>query len=132
MAREIGKFFPEVPAQVEMYIPHTNMDVPLFVNDVGAERFRPEHVSSAKNLILAGDFVKHDTDVTSMEGAVRSGRNAAEALRQRLLPAAPPVNIQPVTPLPPALQHIITLAKSDPVEARLMCMGWFSRIMAAT
>lgn len=130
MAREIARFFPEVPAQVEMYIPHMNMDVPLFVTDVGTERFRPDHISSAKNLVFAGDFVKHDTDVTSMEGAVRSGRNAAEALRQQLLPAAPPVNIQPVTPLPPALQHIIALAKTDPVEARLLCMGWFSRIMA--
>ncbi len=131
MAREIGKYFPEIPAQVEMYVPHTNMDAPLFVNDVGAERFRPGHITRATNLILAGDFVKNDTDVTSMEGAVRSGRNAAEALRQQLLPAAPPVPIQPVTPLPPALQHIVALASKDPVEARLMCLGWFLKSMAA-
>ena len=132
MAREIGRYFPEIPAQVEMYVPHTNMEVPLFVNDVGTERYRPTNATSAGNLILAGDFVQHETDVTSMEGAVRSGRKAAELLRQRVLPTAPEVPIQPVTPLPDALKACIALATRDPVEARLACLGWFSRLLATT
>jgi hypothetical protein len=131
ITREIAKYFPEVPAQVEMYVPHTNMDAPLFVNDVMTENWRPQNRTAAENLFLGGDFVMNPTHVTSMEGATRSGRMAAQAIREKYFPETPQVEILPVQPMPPELQGIINLAETDPVDARLMCLGWFSRMMAA-
>lgn len=131
ISREIARYFPEVPSQAQMYVPHTNMDVPLFVNDVMTEKWRPQNRTQAKNLFLGGDFVANPTHVTSMEGAIRSGRMAAEAIRETFLAEAPPVNIMPVQPMPPELAGIIQLAETDPVEARLACLAWFSKMMAA-
>jgi len=44
---------------------------------------RPLTVSSVEGLYFAGDYTRQATDVTSMEGAVRSGLMAAEAIRDR-------------------------------------------------
>lgn len=129
ISAEIARYFPEIPEQVAYFVPHVNTDVPLFVNDVGTWRYRPTTRLGVPNLYLASDYARHETDVTSMEGAVRSGLNAAEAVRADHAPATPVVEIQPVTPLPPQLAHIIELAKKDPVEARLMCIGWLSAQM---
>ncbi len=131
ITREIAKYFPEVPTQVELYVPHTNMDVPLFVNDVMTENWRPKNRTQAKNLFLGGDFVMNPTHVTSMEGATRSGRMAAEAIREAFFGDTAPVEIVPVQPMPPELAGIVQLAEKDTVEARLACLSWFSKMMAA-
>ncbi|MFK7914805.1 MAG: FAD-dependent oxidoreductase [Pseudomonadales bacterium] len=129
ISAELARYFPEMPERVAYFVPHINTDVPLFVNDVGSWQHRPSTRLGIADLYLASDYAQHDTDVTSMEGAIRSGLNAAEALRADHAPTSPAVDIAPTTPLPPELLHMIKLAETDPVEARLMCVGWLSAQM---
>jgi uncharacterized protein with NAD-binding domain and iron-sulfur cluster len=59
-------------------------DEPLLVNTVGSWEKRPEASTEIPNLFLAGDYVKTDIDLATMEGANESGREAVN----RLLEAA--------------------------------------------
>jgi hypothetical protein len=53
------------------------MDVPLFINTIGAWPNRPQPRTKIKNLYLAGDYVKNAIDLACMEGAVSSALAAA-------------------------------------------------------
>jgi predicted NAD/FAD-dependent oxidoreductase len=60
-----------------------NVGETLFVNEVGSGRWRPGAVTPLPNVFLAGDYCMTVIDVTTVEGAVVSGLQAAEALRQQ-------------------------------------------------
>ncbi|HEX8206802.1 MAG TPA: FAD-dependent oxidoreductase, partial [Solirubrobacteraceae bacterium] len=65
-------------------------DEPLLVNTVGSWDKRPEAGTAIHNLMLAGDYVRTDIDLATMEGANESGREAAnEILRRSGSKAAP-------------------------------------------
>lgn len=53
---------------------------PLVMNEVGAWPFRPKATTGIANLYVAGTHCQHEVDMTSMEGAVISGLQAANAL----------------------------------------------------
>ena len=53
---------------------------PLLVNTVGSWEDRPEARTAVDNLFLAGDYVRTDIDLATMEGANESGRAAVAAL----------------------------------------------------
>ena len=53
---------------------------PLTINTVGSWANRPSVTTTIPNLLLAGDYVQVDFDITSMEGANESGRRAANAV----------------------------------------------------
>lgn len=55
-------------------------DTPLFINTVGSYRNRPESATSIPNLFMAGDYVRTDLNLATMEGANESGRQAVNAL----------------------------------------------------
>ncbi|GAB3465895.1 hydroxysqualene dehydroxylase [Actinophytocola sediminis] len=55
-------------------------DTPLFINTVGSYRFRPDSGTSIGNLFLAGDYVRTDINLATMESANESGRQAVNAL----------------------------------------------------
>lgn len=61
----------------------TNVGEELFVNQVGSWDSRPTETCAIPNLFLAGDFCQTCVDVVTVEGAVVSGLQAAEALRRR-------------------------------------------------
>ncbi len=73
----------------------TNVGEALFVNQVGSWASRPTATCDIPNLFIAGDFCQTVVDVVTIEGAVVSGLNAAEALRGRRGIGAP---IDIVTP----------------------------------
>jgi len=50
---------------------------------VGSWENRPKATCDIPNLFLAGDFCQTVVDVVTVEGAVVSGLNAAEALRRK-------------------------------------------------
>ncbi|MCC5888357.1 MAG: FAD-dependent oxidoreductase [Gammaproteobacteria bacterium] len=129
MSREIFDHLPDLRGKVAFYVPHRNIDVPLFVNDVGTWPHRPEPASAWPGVYFAGDYVRNATDVTSMEGAVRSGLLAAEALRVACLPRAPAVQISDPVGLPAAIEALIRLWPEDPMAARLECLAWVRSIM---
>ncbi|TXL61136.1 hydroxysqualene dehydroxylase [Aeromicrobium terrae] len=55
-------------------------DEPLLINTVGSWDLRPEARTAIPNLFLAGDYVKTDIDLATMEGANESGRAATNAI----------------------------------------------------
>lgn len=99
IAEEIEKYIPAVKGRVKYYIPHQNVGAPLFVNEVGTWEYRPTNKSRIPNLYFGGDFVQQITEVASMEGAVRSGLDAAECIRIRN--AADTSKIDIIAPLDP-------------------------------
>jgi hypothetical protein len=62
-----------------------NVGETLFVNEIGSNRWRPHARTPILNLFLAGDYCMTVIDVTTVEGAVVSGLQAAEALRRQAL-----------------------------------------------
>jgi len=61
-----------------------NVAEPLFLNEVGSERWRPEARTEIANLFLAGDFCDGPINVVTVEGAVVNGLRAAQALQERV------------------------------------------------
>ncbi len=66
-------------------------DTPLLVNTVGSWADRPDARTAIPNLFLAGDYVRTDIDLATMESAGESARAAVAALLEAAdSPAAPP------------------------------------------
>jgi predicted NAD/FAD-dependent oxidoreductase len=125
MVREIGRYFPEIDEPGTFVVPHPNLDAPLYVNDVGTWRHRPATRSGLRNLYFAGDFVRNDTAVTSMEAAVRTGLMAAEAVREDHAPEQPEVEIADPVQVPGAIRELIEVTwTQDPMLARMECFAW--------
>ena len=55
-------------------------DEPLLINTVNSWDLRPEATTAIPNLFLAGDYVRTDIDLATMEGANESGRAATNAI----------------------------------------------------
>ncbi len=58
---------------------NTNAD-PLLINTAGSWDLRPEPHGAIENLFLAGDYVRTNVDLATMEGANESARAAVNAL----------------------------------------------------
>jgi uncharacterized protein with NAD-binding domain and iron-sulfur cluster len=56
---------------------------PLLINTAGSWKDRPDATTAIPNLFLAGDFVRTNIDLATMEGANESGRKAANAILER-------------------------------------------------
>ena len=70
----------------------TNQNHKLFINQVGSREWRPEaSYDSLPNVFFAGDCCPTDVDMATVEAAVLSGLNAAQALWTRQ-PLGPPVD----------------------------------------
>ncbi|HSV38155.1 MAG TPA: FAD-dependent oxidoreductase [Nocardioidaceae bacterium] len=59
-------------------------DTPLLINTAGSWKDRPGVTTRIPNLLLAGDYVKTNIDLATMEGANESGRRVANALLDRI------------------------------------------------
>ena len=67
-------------------------DEPLFINAVGSWDDRPEATTAIPNLFLAGDYVRTNIDLTSMEGANEAARAAVIGLLAAAGAQAEPVS----------------------------------------
>ena len=68
------------PAIMNPGTPAVANDEPLFIQDPGSWLRRPESVTQLDNFFLAGEWVKTDQNVTTMEGANEGGRQAANGV----------------------------------------------------
>ena len=66
---------------------------PLLVNTAGSWKDRPESVTRVPNLFLAGDYVRTNIDLATMEGANESGRKAANGILAAAGSAAAPAQL---------------------------------------
>ncbi|MDA1177945.1 MAG: FAD-dependent oxidoreductase [Planctomycetota bacterium] len=57
----------------------TNQE-PLFINTVGSWDYRPDADTKIENMFLAGDYVRTNTDVATMESANEAARRAVNAI----------------------------------------------------
>jgi uncharacterized protein with NAD-binding domain and iron-sulfur cluster len=92
------------PAQV---VDHalTRIGAAMFAAVPGAHRLRPGTRTGLTNLLLAGDFCRHELNA-SMEGAALSGRLAADAvLRDRGQPGVP-IRVPPDPTVVPVLRRL--------------------------
>ena len=87
----------------------TNCGEKLFVNQVGSWPLRPQTTCRIPNLFIAGDYCQTCIDVVTIEGAVVSGLQAAEAVRRRAGVGRPIRIIQPDA-YPESLMAIAALA----------------------
>ena len=103
---EIGEYLPITPADVESWELNSNIDVPLFINTIGAWPNRPRPKSKVTNLYLAGDFVKNEIDLACMEGAV----SAALATAGQILGDHGETVSLPVVKVPPEWPRALLVA----------------------
>jgi 15-cis-phytoene desaturase len=69
----------------------------LLIHPPGSWAVRPEAATQIPNLVLAGDYVRTNTDLASMEGACEAGRRAVNAILQRAGSTDTPATIWPLT-----------------------------------
>lgn len=73
---------------------------PLLVNIAGSYRHRPDAVTEIPNLFIAGDHVRTNIDLATMEGANESGRRAANAILDATGDSSARAAIYPLWELP--------------------------------
>lgn len=100
LLEEISTYLPIAPADIESWELNTNVDVPLFINTIGAWPNRPRPKSAIQNLYLAGDYVRNHIDLACMEGAVSAALEAAgQILRDHgQTESLPSAQVPPVWP----------------------------------
>ncbi|MDK3074159.1 FAD-dependent oxidoreductase [Sedimentitalea sp. JM2-8] len=82
----------------------------LFANMVGSWERRPDTETPLENLWMAGTYVKNIMDVSTIEGAVISGLNAAECIRARHAKKSDPVTVLEPEAFPVELFQALKLA----------------------
>ncbi|KRV48155.1 hypothetical protein AQ490_26175 [Wenjunlia vitaminophila] len=102
------------------YQPH--FAVPFYAPGPGSDRFRPNSSTALTNLHVAGDFCAGPPGMAGMEGAVRSGLEAAESVRRVLRPDAPRVPIRDTDPVNPSAARVGKVALA-PVAAALRLLA---------
>ncbi|MBV8993631.1 MAG: FAD-dependent oxidoreductase, partial [Pseudonocardiales bacterium] len=68
------------PAITRSGTPNVANDEPLFIQNAGSWANRPESAIAIRNLFLAGDWVRTNINLTTMEGANEGARQAVNAL----------------------------------------------------
>jgi uncharacterized protein with NAD-binding domain and iron-sulfur cluster len=93
------------PAITGSGTPNVANSEPLFIQNVGSWANRPESATAIRNLFLAGDWVRTNVNVTSMEGANESARQAVNALLDAAGSVAPRCSLHGLF-RPPEFEHL--------------------------
>lgn len=123
MIDDLIEFIPTISRHdIERIDCQTHLEQPLFMNEVGAWRYRPEAKTEIANLYLAGDYCRTHIDLVSMEGAVCSGLAAAEQVRADL-GLGEPIEILVPKEYPRLLLRLLTML-GTPFVALLKVLVW--------
>ena len=129
MLEEIGEYLPITSADVESWDLNSNIDVPLFINTIGAWPNRPQPKSKVKNLYLAGDYIKNAIDLACMEGAV----SAALATARQILSDQGERESLPIVQTPPEWPRMLMVAARIlliPPVALARLIAWLEETLA--
>ena len=123
LLRELAKYlkFGEEDIDFKQSQMHQNLNSPLFLNTVGSWTFRPKSTTRIKNLFLAGDYCQTTADLTTMEGAIQSGMNAANQILDRL--GGERVIVQTI-PRYPRWQPRLAVWVAMPIVFLVFLYGW--------
>jgi uncharacterized protein with NAD-binding domain and iron-sulfur cluster len=82
---EVARYVPFGPDELDLATLeiHSNMRHPIFINEIGSWPNRPTTHTGIGNLFMAGAHCQNAIDVTTVEGAVLSGLEAAAAVLRR-------------------------------------------------
>lgn len=130
MLGELQRYLVFSRADVDHSHLKTNVGEELFINEVGSWEYRPTATTNIPNLFIAGDFCQTVVDVVTIEGAVMSGLNAAEALRRRHGIGTPITVMTPKTyPAPPlAALRLAEMPLAYAAKAVSMADGLLRRV----
>lgn len=120
---EIRQYLPITPADVTDWEINPNVNVPLFINTIGAWPNRPRGKTAVPNLYLAGDYVKNAIDLACMEGAVSSALDTAGDMLRDVGESGP----LPGAVIPPEMSRALTVALRIaliPVVAAARGIAW--------
>ena len=93
------------PAITGSGTPNVANDEPPFIQNTGSWADRPESMTAIRNLFLAGDWVRTNINVTSMEGANEGARQAVNALLDAAGSVAPRCSLRGLF-RPPEFEHL--------------------------
>jgi uncharacterized protein with NAD-binding domain and iron-sulfur cluster len=99
------------PAITGSGTPNVANDEPLFIQNVGSWADRPESRTAVQNLFLAGDWVRTDINVTTMEGANEGARQAVNALLDAADSVAPRCSLRGLF-RPPEFEHLKSIDRA--------------------
>ena len=102
---------------------NSNLNEPLFTNQVGSWPLRPTTTCGIPNMFIAGDFCRTPIDVVTIEGAVVSGLQAAEAVRARAAAGKPIEIVLPRTVPDTALAALKLLGGPVAYAAKAMSVS---------
>jgi len=98
------------PDERYMWGPRLRFNVePLLINRPGSHPLRPQATTSVDNLFLAGDYVRTDTDLASMEGANEAARRAVNAILKIAGSREEPCALFPFSPGRQVASAVMTL-----------------------
>jgi predicted NAD/FAD-dependent oxidoreductase len=125
LLRELKRFIAFDAADLDTERTHlqTNVGEELFVNQVGSWEYRPKTTCVIPNLFIAGDFCQNIADVVTIEGAVLSGLNAAQAVCNRHRVGGPLTIIEPDSYPTPALAALATATAPLAYAARAVSLA---------
>ena len=129
LLKEICEYLPITPADVEHSEMNPNVNVPLFINTIGAWPNRPRGNTAVPNLYLAGDYVKNAIDLACMEGAVSSALDTAGIM----LRDGGETGTLPAAAIPPEMSRPLTVALRIgliPVVAVARGIAWIEETVA--
>lgn len=93
---EVLLFLGQSRADVESIHYRSNVDSPLFLNEVGSWHDRPEVVTAVPSIVLAGDYIRNSFGIASVEGAIMSAKQAVINLARYLNMEAAPRMLYPM------------------------------------
>jgi hypothetical protein len=129
LLKEICEYLPITPADVEHSEMNPNVNVPLFINTIGAWPNRPRGNTAVPNLYLAGDYVKNAIDLACMEGAVSSALDTAGIMLRDGGETGP----LPAAAIPPEMSRPVTVTLRIgliPVVAVARGIAWIEETLA--
>lgn len=82
---------------------------PLLINRPGSQQLRPQATTAISNLFLAGDYIRTESDLASMEGANESARRAVNGILKIAGSQEEPCPLYPFSPGRQVAGAVITL-----------------------
>jgi hypothetical protein len=120
-----------------MWGPHPRFNVePILINRVGTRALRPDADTGIRNMFLAADYVRTETDLACMEGANEAARRAVNALLEAAGSTADRCELWDFSMATAAASKVLTASGSAAAmgalsAARSVAAGLRDRVMIA-